>query len=73
MAIDATVDVKKPFPKSFAVPLLNGVRTVKRQNRNGKRPFTVCPFPRTRKRATPTFSDRTTLQYGSSEAHFDTL
>ena len=23
--------------------------------------------------ATPTFSDRTTLQYGSSEAHFDTL
>ena len=41
-----TVDVKKTFPKSFAVPPFNGVRTVKRQNGNGKRPFTVCPFPR---------------------------
>ena len=40
-----TVDVKKTFPKSFAVPPFNGVRTVKRQNGNGKRPFTVCPFP----------------------------
>ena len=42
----ATVDVKKTFLKSFAVPPFNGVRTVKRQNGNGKRPFTVCPFPR---------------------------
>ena len=48
---------QKTFQKSFAVLPFNGIRMVKRQNRNGKRPLAVCPFP-TRERlstcATPT-------------------
>ena len=61
--------------RSFAALLFNGIRMVKRQNGNGKRPWAVHLFQRASLSAcaTPTFSDLTTLQYGSSEAHYDTL
>ena len=64
--IDIKINVSKII---FAILPSNGIRTVKRQNGNGKR----CSFQPQRACATPTFSDWTTVQYESSEAHFDTL
>ena len=54
-----TVDVKKTFPRSFAVLPFNGVRTVKWQNVNGKTPVDRLSISRRepqRACATPTFS-----------------
>ena len=40
----ATVQVKKTFPKTFTVQLLNVVPTAKRNSENGKRRLTVRPL-----------------------------
>ena len=69
-SVDIKINVSKIV---FAVLPSNGVRTVKRQNGNGKRRSSVSMFEPQRACATPTFSDWTTVQYESSEAHLDTL
>ena len=54
-----TVDVKKTFPRSFAVLPFNGVRTVKWQNVNSKTPVDRLSVSRRKPQracATPTFS-----------------
>ena len=66
-----SVDIK--INVQFAILPSNGVRTVKRQNGNSKRRSSVSMFKPQRACGTPTFSDWTTVQYESSEAHFDTL